>query len=67
MDLGLNTKAEGESATVAQSERNNSVKDRERTVNSSSASESRGELDLGLNANAEGESATWTQSERTTA
>ena len=58
LDLGLNAKAEGESATMAQSERNNSVKDGERNTNSSYASESRGALDLGLNAKAEGESAT---------
>jgi hypothetical protein len=49
---------------MAQSERNNSVNDRERTDSSSYESESRGALDLGLNAKAEGESATVAQSER---
>ncbi|WP_411735764.1 hypothetical protein [Paenibacillus sp. M2] len=48
---------------MTQTERNNSVKDSERNVNSSYASESRGALDLGLNAKAEGESATMAQTE----
>ncbi|WP_411735763.1 hypothetical protein [Paenibacillus sp. M2] len=65
LDLGLNVKAEGESATMTQTERNNSVKDSERNVNSSFANESRGSLDhRSTNAKAEGESATMTQTER---
>uniref|UniRef100_UPI0028F0CD66 hypothetical protein n=2 Tax=Paenibacillus TaxID=44249 RepID=UPI0028F0CD66 len=52
---GLNAKAEGESATWTQSERNNSVKDSERTDSSNYASESRGALDLNVDADAENE------------
>ncbi|MNC72110.1 hypothetical protein D3C75_1231210 [compost metagenome] len=48
---------------MAQSERGSNVNDRERTANSSYASESRGVLDLGLNANADAESETMTMVE----
>ncbi|WP_411735765.1 hypothetical protein [Paenibacillus sp. M2] len=58
LDLGLNAKAEGESATMAQSERNNSVKDSDRTTSSNFTNESRGSLDLGLNVDADAESET---------